>query len=68
MRRYGVRFLVAVLTFGLGVALSFVLGAVGLFGAQRQKNSHHWVVAIVRRSQNSGFGTYSLGITCNQNA
>lgn len=42
MRRYGVRILVAVLTFGLGVALSFVLGAVGLFGARETKRSHNW--------------------------
>ena len=42
MRRYGVRFFVAVLTFGLGVAFSFVLGAFGLFSAQEKKKSHNW--------------------------
>lgn len=42
MRRYGVRILVAVLTFGLGVALSFVLGAFGIFSARETKKSHNW--------------------------
>ena len=31
MRRYGVRFLVALLTFGIGLALSSLLGVFGLF-------------------------------------
>jgi hypothetical protein len=39
MRRYGVRILVAVLTFGLGVALSFALG---LFRVPHTRISHRW--------------------------
>ena len=39
MRRYGVRFLVAVLTFGLGVALSFALG---LLRVPHTRISHRW--------------------------
>ena len=42
MRRYGVRILVAVLTFGLGVAFSFVLGGFGLFSARETKKSQNW--------------------------
>jgi hypothetical protein len=42
MRRYGVRILIAVLTFGLGVALSFVLGAVGIFGVRHTTKPHNW--------------------------
>lgn len=43
MRRYGVRILVAVLTFGLGVAFSFVFGTtVGLFSVRETKKSHNW--------------------------
>jgi len=39
MRRYGLRFLVAILTFGLGVALSLALG---LFRVQDTKISYGW--------------------------
>jgi len=39
MRRYGVRILVAVLTFGLGVALSFALG---IFRVPHTRISHRW--------------------------
>jgi hypothetical protein len=39
MRRYGVRLLVAVLTFGIGVALSFALG---LFRVPQTRISHRW--------------------------
>ncbi len=42
MRRYGVRILVAVLTFGLGVAFSFVLGGFGLFSARQTTKPHNW--------------------------
>lgn len=42
MRRYGVRILVAVLTFGLGVAFSFVLGGFGLFNAKQTTRPHNW--------------------------
>jgi hypothetical protein len=43
MRRYGVRILVAVLTFGLGVVFSFVFGTtVGVFNARETKKSHNW--------------------------
>lgn len=40
MRRYGVRFLVAVLTFGLGIAFSMFLG---LFRFQETKSAATWV-------------------------
>ena len=43
MRRYGVRILVAVLTFGLGVVFSFVFGTtVGFVSFREAKKSHNW--------------------------
>lgn len=42
MRRYGVRILVAVLTFGLGVALSFVLGGFGVFSTRQTTKPQNW--------------------------